>query len=331
MIIRRATKPAFPNPQTYIVQASDLCSMEVYQYADGNHEPVLKNINLQIRRSECWGILGEEPFELELLAEIIGCVRPYGSGRVVLVERGMMRKKRRILPHVFYISNGDTVFPNMNTLEYLMFATAHQPSNAKQRQAAILRLLLDTGLYYLTLVPVKYLTQAQKAVICLIAASFSNALLVIFAIGQLNFDELLCVGMHGVVQAIIKRGGAILISTQDSDMVQAACTHAAFLNHGTICHSGTMEEMLSRFDKRVFTLESNRPKQLSDALAKVCPELTLQVHSSGIYVYDYRQEPITQQGMLQALLKTGETVESISSCQKKLRNAYREVLEGNDL
>ena len=226
--------PAFPNPKTYIVQASDLCSLEVYQYADGSQEPVLKNVSLEISRGECWGILGEEPFELELLMEIIGCVRPYGSGRVVLVERGMMRKKRKILPHVFYISDSDTVFPNMNTLEYLMFATAHQPTPAWQRQAAILQLLLDTGLYFLTLVPVKYLTRAQKAVVSLMAASFSKALLVIFAVSQLEFDARLCEGMRGIVEAFIKRGGAIVMATKDSDMVQAACTHAVFLQNGSI-------------------------------------------------------------------------------------------------
>ncbi len=331
MLKRNTAMQAVPDPKTYIVQASALSSMEVYSFADGTQDQVLKGIDLEVKRGECWGILGEEPFELELLTEIIGCVRPYGSGRVVLVERGMMRKKRRILPHVFYISDGDSVFPNMNTLEYLMFITAHSGIPARQRQADILRLLLDTGLYYMTLVPIKYLTRPQKAVISLMAACFSSALLVIFSVSQLEFDQRLSGGIRGIAEVITKRGGAVVIASRDCDMVQEACTHTAFLLKGTVRHSGTMEEMLSRLDKRIFMLASGEPQVLCDALATSFPELTLKVLPSAIHIYDYRPVPITQGDLFASLIKAGIPVESVAVSQKRLKNAYGEVLNGHDL
>ncbi len=64
----------------------------MYAFPDGHQQAVLRNVNLQVRRGESWGIISNEPFESELLLEIIGNVRPYGEGRCVLVERGMMRR-----------------------------------------------------------------------------------------------------------------------------------------------------------------------------------------------------------------------------------------------
>ena len=180
-------KPRFeqtPDPIKYIVQVSRLDSSEVYLFPEGAEEKVLKEISFDIQRGDIWGIIGNEPFEVELLLEIVGSVRPYGSGKCILVERGMMRKKRKVLPHVFFIADGDVTFPNMNTLEYLMFATANLTLSPGERQAQILQRLLDTELYYLALVPIRSLSQAEKAVISLLAASFSKALLVIFSVTQ---------------------------------------------------------------------------------------------------------------------------------------------------
>jgi ABC-type protease/lipase transport system fused ATPase/permease subunit len=71
-----ATERLSTHPKTYIVQASNLTSKEVYAFPDGHQQAVLRNVNLQVRRGESWGIISNEPFESELLLEIIGNVRP---------------------------------------------------------------------------------------------------------------------------------------------------------------------------------------------------------------------------------------------------------------
>jgi ABC-2 type transport system ATP-binding protein len=320
-----------PNPAQYIVQAMNLSSLEVYRYLNETEEPVLQGISLDIQRRECWGIVGNEAFEVELLLEIIGCVRPYGTGRCILCERGMMRKKRRILPHVFYIADGDVTFPNMNTLEYLMFATAHTQLSAAKRQIAILERLLDTGLYYLTLAPIRFLSRAQKAVICLLAASFSKALLIIASVTQLTFDEKLSAGLGAIASIIRNNGGALLLGTKDCDMVQAACTHAAFLVGGQINHKGKLEDMLSSLDKRAFIVNSNQPLELSEQIKLAMPELSPRVFGQEIHIYDYRETPIELGLFMEILLHAGISIESLQTSRKTLENAYKEALTGHDL
>ena len=135
-----------PNPQQYIVQMKNLTSNEVYLSQSGEQKPVLNDNTLDICRGESWAVVGAEAFEVELLLQMMGCGRPFGIGSCKLVERCMMRKKRRILPHVFYVGDSMAV-PNMNVLEYLMFATQHSKTPARERQVAILEAMLDAGCY----------------------------------------------------------------------------------------------------------------------------------------------------------------------------------------
>jgi ABC-2 type transport system ATP-binding protein len=320
-----------PNPKTYIVQATKLTSKEVYAYPDGRKETVLHGINLEIRRGESWGIVCNEPFESEMLMEIIGSVRPYGEGRCTLVERGMMRRKRMILPHVFFISEAVSLPTNMNTLEYLMYVTSHSKLAAQPRQAVILKLLLSSNLYYLTLVPIKYLSSAERVAISLMTASLSGALLVIFSVAGLKFDERLAGGMRKLSDIITNRGSALLIGTDDCDMVQTVCSHAAFLLSGNLSHHGTMPEVLAYLDKRAYILHSNTPRQLADALKAAEPALDARVYGQEVHLYDSRTQPITETELLTLLLHTGQTVVSLQESAKTLENAFKEVVSGHDL
>ncbi len=320
-----------PNPDKYIVQVSKLESCEVYLFPEGSEEKVLKGINFDVKRGDIWGIVGNEPFEVDLLLEIVGSVRPYGSGRCILAERGMMRKKRKVLPHVFFIADGDVTFPNMNTLEYLMFATANLMPSPVERQALILQTLLDTELYYLTLVPIRDLTRAEKAVISLLAASFSKALLVIFSVSQLDFDERLAAGIRGIAGIISGRGGAMLIGSRDCGMVQTACTHAGLLVNGKMDFCGPIGDLLSGLDKRVFILDCKNPKKLMDSLKKSDSGLRFREYGQELHVYDDREPSISQSDFLELIRNTDITVESLRTSKKTLENAYREVLSGHDL
>ncbi|MCE5344236.1 MAG: hypothetical protein LLF96_11730 [Eubacteriales bacterium] len=331
MVRRRRAAFLPPNPKTYIVQATKLTSKEVYAYPDGRKETVLRGINLEIRRGECWGIVSNEPFESELLLEIVGSVRPYGEGRCILVERGMMRRKRAILPHVFFISDGVSLPTNMNTLEYLMYVTSHSKLAAQPRQAVILKLLLSSNLYYLTLVPIKYLSRAEKAAVCLMTASLSGALLVIFSVAGLKFDERLSGGIRKLSDIITNRGGAMLIGSGDCDMVQTVCSHAAFLLDGELTHHGAVNEVMSYLDKRAFILRSRNPQRLATALQAAEPALDVRVYGEEVHLYDDRSEPITEAELLALLLHTGETVESLQKSTKTLGNAFKEVVSGHDL
>ena len=113
-------------------------SMEYYQSPQQDPKQVFSDINFEALEGEVWAILGTSAFEVRLLLEIIANARPYKDGRCVLAQKGMMRKKRTILPHVYYIGSTNMLFTNMNVLEYLMYITAREQGDAAVRQKRIL-------------------------------------------------------------------------------------------------------------------------------------------------------------------------------------------------
>ena len=132
-------------------------SSREYFYAEGQKpRRVLKDINLTFRRPEAWAVYGRSFYEIKLLLEIMANIKPYHDGKCVLVERGMMRNKRVILEHVFYIGAPTMLYDNMNVLEYLMFATARKGFSPVYRQAQLFELLIDTGLGHISLTAVSY-------------------------------------------------------------------------------------------------------------------------------------------------------------------------------
>ena len=329
MAARNRRTAGQPQPNTYIVQAENLTSSETYRYPDGSEEAVLRGITFNVKRGECWGVIGEEAYELEVLLQIIANVRPYGAGRCALVERGMMRRKRLILPHVFYITGGDTVPGNLNTLEYLMYVTARTRIPDRKRQISILQALLASGLYHLTLVPMKFLNAAERAVICLLSAVMSRAQLVVFSVADLTFDPQLAKGLRYFVNIIRKRGSGVLIGTSDCDMAQTVCSHAAFLNDGGFSQSGRVESLLEALDHRAFILTCKEPEKLEKAIHNVWDKLDTYVFDQEVHIYARAQQPISQVTMMQILLRTGITVETIQASKRTLKNAYREVLAGH--
>ena len=157
----------------------NVSSMELFHRTDNTYLKALYDVNLTIPVGECHGIVGINSFELELLAEIIGNVKPHESGRCSLLEIGMMRQKRRILPHVYYINDQRVLYDHMHVLGYLMFASEHAPGKPEAKQAQWLKLLLKTGLYPFALTYIRSLNPAEYALVSALLAYASAAKLVV--------------------------------------------------------------------------------------------------------------------------------------------------------
>jgi ABC-type multidrug transport system ATPase subunit len=210
-----------------------------------------------------------------------------------------------------------------------MYVTARSHVSDRQRQATILEALLASGLYYLTLVPMKYLNAAERATICLLSAAMSRALLVVFSVADITFQPQLTQSIGNIVKLIAHRGGAVVMGTTDCDLAQDACTHAAFLINGKFAQSGRVETLLDALDKRAFILTSSEPKALAKAITSAADGLETYVFDKEVHVYARTDAPITQAAMLYILMNAGQTVETLQTSKRTLRNAYREVLAGH--
>jgi ABC-2 type transport system ATP-binding protein len=310
----------------------NVSSFEGYQFEDGNVRQVLRDISLVIYAGETWGVTGNHTFELKLLLEIMANVKPYLSGRCVLNERGMLRKKRVILPHVFYIGDSHMLFDNLNVLEYIMFATDKKGINPVDRQEEILELLVASNLGFLCLVPIKYLTKAQKAVVTLVTAVFcSTTKLIVFNVPELEFDETLYSAMAKISQHIRSMDKTLVLCTKDPMLIQAACDNIAVILDGSLKFSGTTDAFYDRFDRIVFRIKMEQPEDALKLLQSEMPAYSFEIIDGRINVFDYNKIGLTHEQLYDTLIRLRLEPELVEKSKNSVENAYREVVKQYDL
>ncbi len=327
---RRRFKPKIT--ANTVLHMKQLSSLE--HYCEGKElRPVLQDINLLMKRAESWGIYGQSAFEIKLLLEIMANIKPYHDGKCVLVERGMVRNKRVILDHVFYIGTTTMLYHNMNVLEYLMFATAKQRIKLVYRQEEIFELLISLGLGPISLSPIDYLTPEERAVITLVAAAYSDSVMIVFNFPECEFDDVLTNAITLIADHMIKSGKTLILGSRDCLLIERACSHTAYLADGRIIYQGTVTDLRWNYDKVLFIIRDKNITPIKQRLAILLPQHTLSIVGNSLLVSDYRDASASSElpSIYKKIAETGLTPQQIEINPKTVQNAYREVARRYDL
>lgn len=292
---------------------------------------VLDNITLLIRKAEAWGINGTSLFEIKLLLEIMANIKPYDRGKCVLIERGMMRRKRVILRHVFYIGSSEMLYNNMNVLEFLMFAAAKLKINRVVLQEQIFELLIAIGLGHLSLTPNYMLTKEEKAVITLIAAAYSDCPMIVFNLPEYVWDEVLIDAVAELTSLIRERGKTLILATQNCLLIEKACSHTAITKDGKLIYSGTVENFRMNFDKVEVIIRDKAVHAMRGKLALLFPGYKLVSKEDSLMISREGSEAIDHGAIYKKIIESGFTPDSIEINPKTVQNAYEELMRQHDL
>jgi ABC-2 type transport system ATP-binding protein len=313
-----------------VVSISALSSAEHIAREGAEPQRVLSSISLRIDREQAWGITARTGYEVRLLLEIIGGIRPYDGGKCVLIERGMMRHKRVIQPHVFYIGGTETLYGNMNVLEYLMFATARIRKDRLSMQEELLGFLTDAGLGDISLTLIKLLDPEEKAIVELIAAAYSGSAMIIFNLPEAKFDERLQGAIAGTAKLVVKSGKSLIIGTKDCHLIQKACSHTAFIADGSIIYQGTTDSLRQEYDKVAVIIDD---PDIAGIKQKIVPALAgcSLIERDGRLLVKADADGFGPRQIYQAIIESGTEPCSVTVNEKNVSNAYEELIRRNDL
>ncbi len=313
-----------------VLDMKELSSLE--HYSQGKElRRVLESIDLHMKRSESWGIYGQSACEIKLLLEIIANIKPYHDGKCILVERGMMRNKRVILEHVFYMGTVTMLYNNMNVLEYLMFASAKRGIKAVHRQEEIFELLITLGLGPISLSPIAYLTPAERAVIALLVAAYSDSIMMVFNFPEYEFDSVLTEAIAKIAQHIRNKGKTLILGSRDCLLIEKACSHTAYLAQGQIIYQGTVTDLRWNYDKVLFIIRDKNISQIKQRLAVLLPQHTLSIVDNNLLVSDYQDTNLQLPSIYKKIVAAGLTPQQVEINPKTVQNAYGEVARRYDL
>jgi len=314
-----------------IVFMKDISSSEYFLYENNEKRHVLEDIDLLIKRTEAWGISGQSIFEIRLLLEIMANIRPYDKGSCILIERGMMRHKRVILRHVFYIGSSDMLYSNMNVLEFLMFAMNKLKVDKVELQDRIFEFIIDIGLGNISLTPNKMLTKEEKAVITLIAAAYSESIMIVFNFPGYEFDEVLVDAIVKISMLIRDRGKSLIIGTQNCPLIEKACSHTAFIADGRIIYRGTVESLRLSFDKILVIIRDKDINSIQDKLLPLLPDHRLSVKEGSLLIGSLGEETGDPGYIYKKIAEAGIVPDYMEINPKTVHNAYEEIVLQHDL
>ena len=314
-----------------IVLMESVASSERFLVGGEKPRRVLDNISLLIRSAETWGINGTSLFEIKLLLEIMANIRPYDKGKCVLIERGMMRRKRVILKHVFYIGSSEMLYNNMNVLEFLMFATAKSKINRVELQEQIFELIIAIGLGHLSLTPNYMLTKEEKAVITLIAAAYSDSQMIVFNLPEYVWDEVLIDAISKITRFIREKRKTLILASQNCLLIERACSHTAITRKGELIYSGTVEDFRLNFDKVEVTIRDKAAESMVEKLATLLASYQLDSKGDSLIISRKTSEASDHSSIYKKIIESGLTPNSIEINPKTVQNAYEELMRQHDL
>ncbi|MDD2574292.1 MAG: hypothetical protein WCS98_07960 [Bacillota bacterium] len=316
-----------------VLQMEGLSSKEYFHLEDTDQGPqrVLMDINLTVKRSESWGIYGRSAFDIKLLLEIIANIKPYHGGRCVLVELGMMRSKRVILEHVFYIGGSTMLYNNMNVLEYLMFATAKQKFDSVYRQESIFEFLINVGLGHISLTPIRMLTKEEKAVITLLAAAYSNSIITVFNVPEYQFNETLSLAIGKISKLITKKKNALILGTKNPFLIENACSHTAYITDGELIYKGLVKDLRLDYDMILFIIKDKNAADMLQSLADRLPGHELSIDGDRLLISDRGGAKSDPLQLYETIIEAGFAPQCIKVNPKTVQNAYEEIGRLHDL
>ena len=314
-----------------VVEMQNVSSYESIM-SDGNiKRRVLENMSLTIKKSEVWAITGDSLFDILTALQIMSNIKPYADGKCRLVERGMMRQKKKILPHVFYIGNPEMVYNNMNVLEFLMFVTAKSKLDAVQRQDQIFESLVRIGLGNISLTPINTLTNQHKAVISLIAAAYSDSVLIILNLPDYKYDDALVESIGKIAEYIKRKGKSLVIGTRFFMLIEKVCSHISVLASGETVYNGTVKDFRHRYDRAAFTVKDNNLEEIKGSLENLLPQYDYEISDDTLTVSNYTNEKSSPALFYQKLNEAGIAPKAVIINTKSVENAYMELMKKYDI
>ncbi|MGL5767182.1 MAG: hypothetical protein ACRCX8_16235, partial [Sarcina sp.] len=282
-----------------------ICSMEYYKKKDGSIKRVLTDIDFKAELSDTYVVTGDSLFDIKLLLEIMANTKPYQKGKCILVETGMMRQKRIILNHTFYIGNINMPFNNMKVLEYLMLVTGKRKGKAIERQAMILELLIKLDLSYIALSEINLLKDEEKSIVTLLVSAISNSELIVFNIPMLNFNEKQKEALRKITKYISEVNKTLIFSTMDKTLADEICEKILVLDEGKVIYDGVKEEFIKEYDKVIFRVYSKENEKLLRYLKKENKNFSYKLRDSYIEVFDYKENIDKRRAIYNEVLESG--------------------------
>lgn len=212
---------------------------------------ILTGVSFEVLEGQCVGLLGPNGAGKSTVSKIITRLIEKDEGKVSVLDFDLdknfseIKKQITLVPQDFAFYFELTVNENLN-----YFAKAYGLSK-KEREERIPKIIEDLSLSRFTNTKAQKLSGGYKRLLNIAISLLHDPKLILLDEPTVALDSDMRIKVWSVIEALKKRGKALVLTTHYLDEAQKLCNKIAILKEGRIILFGTPKEIQEQFAKTV--------------------------------------------------------------------------------
>lgn len=247
----------------------------------------LKNINLDVKDNELFGLIGPDGAGKTTLFRILVSLLLPDQGEAQVAGMHVVKDYKELRHHIGYMPGKFSLYQDLTVEENLKFFATIFNTTIEENYDLIKDI-------YVQIEPFKHrragaLSGGMKQKLALSCALIHKPKVLFLDEPTTGVDPVSRQEFWDMLKALQQKGITIFVSTPYMDEA-ALCDRIAFINHGEILKIDTPSSMVQRFERDVFSVESNSIYKSLMALQNYAHTHSIYPFGESLHYMDNRKE-----------------------------------------
>lgn len=247
----------------------------------------LKNINLDVKDNELFGLIGPDGAGKTTLFRILVSLLLPDQGEAQVAGMHVVKDYKQLRHHIGYMPGKFSLYQDLTVEENLKFFATIFNTTIEENYDLIKNI-------YVQIEPFKHrragaLSGGMKQKLALSCALIHKPKVLFLDEPTTGVDPVSRQEFWDMLKALQQKGITIFVSTPYMDEA-ALCDRIAFINHGEILKIDSPSSMVQRFERDVFSVESNSIYKSLMALQNYAHTHSIYPFGESLHYMDNRQE-----------------------------------------
>jgi ABC-2 type transport system ATP-binding protein len=226
---------------------------------------ILTGVSFEVLEGQCVGLLGPNGAGKSTVSKIITRLIEKDEGKVSVLDFDLDKNFSEIKKQITLVPQDFAFYFELTVSENLMYFAKAYGLSRKEREERIPKIIEDLSLSRFTNTKAQKLSGGYKRLLNIAISLLHDPKLILLDEPTVALDSDMRIKVWSVIEALKKRGKALVLTTHYLDEAQKLCNKIAILKEGRIILFGTPKEIQEQFAKTV-RIELSLTKPISPSV-----------------------------------------------------------------
>ncbi|MBO8182908.1 MAG: ABC transporter ATP-binding protein [Archaeoglobus sp.] len=215
--------------------------------------PALKGMDMELKRGEIVGLIGENGAGKSTFLKILAGLLDPDSGSVEYFGMDFFKNKDQIKKRIGYLPETDSLYGNMNAMDYLRFFASLYSVNEWENKASSLLEMLNLPKDRL----IEGFSKGMKRKLSIARSLIHDPDVLIYDEPTGGLDPSTSLFISNFLKQLKEKGKSILFSAHNMYYVESTCDRIIILKKGEVLYSGEIEDLMKISTKYLINYMEN--------------------------------------------------------------------------